>query len=245
MEPEMPVEYKIILILVLGGFTFSFAGFGFALVTLPLLSLLLPVKISVGFIFPYVLVLVLYHTGRFGKILDRRILLPLIVGACLAIPAGLWSLHLFPEVWLKRCLAVFIVLSIAASRFWSTTNLFSQDDRSRVWGLVCGLLGGWLQGAYAAGGPPAVIFVRSIEENPERAKGYLGAYFSVINLVTAVTFVVGDVFTAQWLWNSLLYSPAVLVGTVAGALFSNRINARVYRAAVDLLLLISSVMLWI
>ena len=243
----MPVEYVIILILALGGFTFSFAGFGFALVTLPFLSLLLPVKLSVGFVFPYVLVLVLYHTGRFGKLLDRRILFPLIVGACLAIPFGLWSLHIFPEVWLKRCLAVFIVLSVTAGRLPGFINITQvrRTGRTRVWGLVCGLIGGWFQGAYAAGGPPAVVYIRSIEDNPEKAKGYLGAYFSVINLLTAVMFAFGDVFTTQWLWNSLAYSPAVLVGTVAGALLSNRIDARVYRAAVDLLLIVSSVMLWI
>ncbi len=241
----MPFNYVIVFILALGGFTFSFAGFGFALVTLPLLSLLLPVKISVGFIFPYVLALVLYHTGRFGKLLDWNILLPLVAGACLAIPAGLWSLHLFPELWLKRCLAVFITLSVAANRFPAATAMLRRTGRSRILGLACGLIGGWFQGAYAAGGPPAVIYVRSIEQNPEKAKGYLGAYFTAVNLITAVMFVIGDVFTGQWLWHSLVYSPAVLIGAAAGALLFNRINARIYIAAVDLLLLASSVMLWL
>lgn len=240
----MPFDYAIILILALGGFTFSFAGFGFALVTLPFLSLLIPVKTSVGFIFPYVLILVLYHTGRFGKLLDRRILLPLIAGACLAIPAGLWSLHLFPEIWLKRCLAVFILLSVAANRFQAVTGIIKQTKKSRAWGVACGAISGWFQGAYTAGGPPAVVYVASIEPNPEKAKGYLGAYFTVINLITGVLFAIGDVFTTKWLWLSLAYSPAVLIGAAAGAMLFNRIDARAYRVAVDLLLIVSFFLLW-
>ena len=232
------------IILTLGAFAFSFTGFGFALVSLPLLAFLLPLKTAVGFVFPYVLTLVLYHTWRFGRKLELGVLWPLILGAVPAMPLGLWSLHQFPESWLKKCLAVFVVLSLLATRMQTARPQRLGAGVSRYAGFLFGLIGGWFQGAYTTGGPPAVVYVSAVSSDPEQAKGYLGAYFAVINLFTLVLYSFGGVFSVEWLGNSLAYSPAVLLGTVAGAVFSGRVEVRTYRLGVDLLLILTAVLLW-
>ena len=232
------------LILALGAFAFTFTGFGFALVTLPLLAFVLPLKTAVGFVFPYVLVLVFYHVWRFGRKLDYMVLWPMLLGAVPAMPVGLWSLSRLPESWLKRCLAVFVLLSLAVIRLQSARPQSLKTGVSRWAGFCFGVIGGWFQGAYTTGGPPAVVYVSAVAPDPEEAKGYLGAYFAIINLFTAVLYVGGGVFSNEWLVRSLAYSPAVLLGAVIGARFFGRVEVKTYRLAVDLLLILAAMLLW-
>jgi len=234
----------ISLILAFGAFAFSFTGFGFALVTLPLLAFLLPLKIAVGFVFPYTLTLVLYHAWRFGRKLELGVLWPLIFGAVPAMPLGLWYLHQFPESLLKKCLACFVILSLLLTRLQMARPKKLKTRYSKYVGFLFGFISGWFQGAYTTGGPPAVVYVSAVSSEPEQAKGYMGAYFAFICLLTLVMYAVSGVFSVKWLGNSLAYSPAVLLGTLAGAVCSVQVKAKTYRLAVDSLLILAAGLLW-
>ncbi|MBU2550401.1 MAG: sulfite exporter TauE/SafE family protein [Proteobacteria bacterium] len=233
------------LILILGGFTFSFAGFGFALVTLPLIALFIPVKTAVPFLFPFAGGLVIYNTWRYGRLADWRRLQPLMFGACLALPAGMLSLTLFPESLLKKFLALFIVFGVLAPKI----NPRSDRTRGRLffwsWGLLCGLLSGWFQGAYTTGGPPAVLYIMSLTSNPRAAKGLLATYFTLLMVVTALLYGAGGLFSWEWMLKSAAYIPAVVFGTIMGTAISNRVSAERYRMGVDLLLILSASLLWL
>lgn len=81
-------------------------------------------------------------------------------------------------------------------------------------------------------------------KSPQEIKGFLGVYFTFICVVSASLYLASGLFTAHWFKLSLYYSPAVLIGTVAGAWAFKRVSPAVFRKIVLVLLLAAAVALW-
>ena len=234
----------IMAIFALSAFTFSFAGFGFALVAVPLLALILPVKAAVAIQFPLMYVVVLYHAWRFGRKVRWRQMAPLFIGAGLGLPLGVLSLSNFSEAAMKQILAGFIVLVVLNNYFNSDWRLRKFFVTSKCLGGFLGVASGWFQGAFATGGPPAVLYVAASDLDPEIAKGLLGNYFAFLCTYLGILFLVNGMLTASIWMDSLKYSPAVVAGVLGGAAMARRVSTRGYRLIVDVLLVLTSVMLW-
>jgi uncharacterized membrane protein YfcA len=237
-------EFAPAIILILAAFTFSFAGFGFPWVALPLLSLVMPLREAIIFHYPFVLALVFYHAWRYRGHLAWRRHLPLLVGAAAGMPLGVWLLLVLPEAGMRKGMAMFVALSVLAlSRDWGE-RLAGKVSSTPLGGAAIGLLSGWLQGAYAIGGPPVVLYIMARAQSPQEIKGFLGVYFTFICVVSASLYLASGLFTAYWFKLSLYYSPAVLAGTVAGAWAFKRVSPAVFRKIVLVLLLAAAVALW-
>ncbi|MFH1034085.1 MAG: sulfite exporter TauE/SafE family protein [Pseudomonadota bacterium] len=241
----MSLEWAPALILFLSAFTFGFSGFGFALVSVPLLALVMPIKTAVAFQFPYATILVLYHAWHYRRHVEHRELWPIVLGSALGMPIGLWLLYQAPEMLLKRALALFIVLAIAGTALPAGRRLARLHAGKAWWGALWGLVSGWFQGAYSTGGPPAVIYVMSLDPSPAKAMGFLGSYFSFLYLVMAGLYAASGLLSWPLLKTSALYAPVVLAGTVLGHLALGRMGGRAYRQGVNLLLVITAVLLWL
>ena len=241
----MPFECAAALILVLAAFTFSFAGFGFPWVALPLLALVMPVREAVIFHYPFVLGLVLYHAWRFRGHLNWRGHWFLLAGAAMGMPLGVWVLVQMPETDLKKGLALFVALSVLALSSDWTKRQAARLAKIPWVGALTGLLSGWLQGAYAVGGPPAVLYIMASGADPKEVKGFLGVYFTFITVVSAGLLLASGMFTLHWLKMSLYFSPAVIGGALLGAWAFNRAPSLWFRRIVFGLLLATSITLWV
>lgn len=241
----MPFEFAAAAILFLAAFTFSFAGFGFPWVALPLLSLVMPLRDAVVFHYPFVLALVLYHAWRFRGHIAWKRHWAILVGAALGMPIGAWVLFRLPESGLKRCLAVFVVLSVITLGSEVGRRFAQRLTASVLGGGITGLISGWLQGAYATGGPPAVLYIMARTQEPKEAKGFLGVYFTFIVIGTAALYGAGGLFDAHWLKMSLYYSPAVLAGVVLGAWAFKHASTLWFTRAIYVLLTGAAVLLWV
>jgi hypothetical protein len=240
----MMQEMMVGAIFALSAFTFSFAGFGFALVAVPLLALILPVKAAVAIQFPLMYGVVLYHAWRFGRKVRWRQMAPLFIGAGLGLPLGVWSLNSFPETAMKRILAVFIVLVIFNNYFKSGRRRLKFFVTSKCLGGFMGVISGWFTGAFCTGGPPGVLYVSALGVEPETAKGLLGNYFVFVCTYLGILLSVNGMLTSSIWMDSLKYSPAVAAGIFLGAVMTRCVSTRGYRLTVDILLVLTSVMLW-
>ncbi len=229
--------------LILSAFTFSFAGFGFGLVAVPLLALVLPVKDAVAIQLPFSVLLVVVNSCRYGKSIKWNQLKPLFIGSALAIPAGVYSLNLFPDTLMKRALAVFIVLVIVFDRMSQGKGTISQFAKTGQGGIVLGMISGWFIGAYTTGGPPAVIYSTARFPEPGNAKGAMGLYFLATDVLIVLLFTMTGLLTVELFLKALRFTPAVLSGFLAGSLFFNNINRGTYLIGVHFLLLVSAIML--
>lgn len=231
-------------ILTLAAFTFSFAGFGFSWVALPLLSLVMPLREAIIFHSPFVLVLVLYHAWRYRGHLAWRRHVPLVLGAAVGMPLGVWLLLVLPEAGMRKGMALFVTLSVLAlSRDWGE-RLARKVSSPPLGEAAIGMLSGWLQGAYSIGGPPVVLYIMARAQSPQEIKGFLGVYFAFIYIVTVSLYGASGLFTVHWFKMSLYYSPAVLVGTMAGSWAFHRVGSVWFRRIVLGLLLAAAAALW-
>ncbi len=241
----MPFELAAALILGLAAFTFSFAGFGFPLVALPLLSLVMPVREAIVFHYPFVLALVIYHAWRFrGHIMWRRHW-TVLLGASLGMPLGVWFLLALPEAGLRKGLALFIIFSMLLLSLEKGRRLAGWIAQNRWGSSLIGLVSGWLQGAYAIGGPPAVIYIMASATEDEDFKGFLGVYFTFICIGSILLLGAGGLFSFHWLKMSVYFSPAVIAGVALGAWAFRRANKVWFRRVVYGMLTAAAVLLWV
>ncbi len=244
IKKQEQVDVIISLCLCMAAFAFSFAGFGYGLVAVPLLALVMPVKMAVAIQFPFSVLLVLLNTWRYGRTLQWQDLKSLFLGAAIAIPVGVFSLNWFPEIVMKRALAVFIVLTVLSARNRWGEKMIHGFASTSLGGAVLGIISGWFIGAYTTGGPPAVIYATARFADAEKAKGIMGIYFLVTDIVLVILFCFTGVLTAGTLVQSLMHAPAVVVGFLVGAVSLKRVSYGGYMVGVHVLLLMAAGMLW-
>ena len=239
MEPTLLISCALIL----SAFTFSFAGFGFGLVAVPLLSLALPVKDAVAIQLPFSILLVAVNSVRYGRSVQWHQLKPLFIGSATAIPAGVYSLSWFPDHLMRFALALFVVGVVLFERIRQTRGKFTAFAQTGYGGVLLGMISGWFIGAYTTGGPPAVVYAAARFPEPAHAKGALGIYFLVTDVLIVIMFMMTGVLTSELFLQSLRFTPAVLVGFLAGVYFFSNITKHTYLMGVHFLLLVAAVML--
>ena len=204
----------------------SLAGFGFALVAIALLPFFLSLQLAI----PLVLIMCLlssiglwiYYRDSFSW----REIAPLVISALVSIPLGLVGLHYIPEEIARKLLGAFIVLYVVYDILRLVTPLLNTPPlESPRWAYLFGGISGFLTGAFTTGGPPLVMYANSKEWSPEQFKGNLPGVY-VIGMVFALTghFFEGHL-TPELMKISLWCTPLFAVGTGAGILLSQKINA--------------------
>ncbi len=232
------------LFVALAAFGFSVTGFGFALVAVPLLSLIMPLKEAVVLQFPLMIAVVCYHTWKFGRLQSWREIMPMVLAACVCMPLGLLTLNSLPDLVMKRGLSVCVALFVLTD-FVHLENYAERLARVPGVSILMGLVGGWFQGAYTTGGPPAVIYIMATRPDPAKAKGLLSIYQFCISFFNLALYLWGGLLS----WSSLAKTgtllPAAILGILTGTAVSLRMGGRGHRFAVDFMLIMTALALWV
>ncbi len=241
----MGTETAMALIFFVSAFVTSFAGFGFALISVPLLALLLPVKLAVALQFPYSMGLFFYQAWRYRDHFQWEYARPFFGGALAGLTLGAFVLHYLPEVQLKRLLAVIVALVVLVNLSGAGRQISARFSKSPWLGRTCGVVSGSFLGAYNVGAPPMVIYIRSISEEPLVIKSFIATVFSIQFAILTVVYGVTGMFTWKGLGTSAAFLPVVLLGALIGFWLFRHASNRSYRLAVDVVLLLAAVILWI
>ncbi|MEW5911590.1 MAG: sulfite exporter TauE/SafE family protein [Thermodesulfobacteriota bacterium] len=240
----MSHELALALIFLLSAFTMSFAGFGFALVSVPLLALFLPIKEAVALQFPYCLGLFMYQAWHYRAHFDWRQMRPLFLGTALGLTLGAYLLYHLPEVTLKRSLAAFIAAVVAFNALPTSKLFMARIAQNPWWGRACGFISGSFFGAYTIGGPPAAVYIMSVTDDPLKAKSFLASFFTIQFILIGFIYGAAGMFTWPGLKTSLIYSPVVALGSLAGFWAFGKASTTLYRQVVAVMLLLAAAMLW-
>lgn len=240
---EMSIDLLLTGIFFISAFTMSFAGFGFAMVAVPLLSLFLPLQEAVALQFPYCMILFMYQAWHYRSRFRWSAMWPMLTGTLAGVSLGAYVLFQLPETPLKRLLSVFIVLFVMF-HLTGAGHRFKLAFTSPWFGRLCGFISGSFLGAYNIGGPPAVIYFRTISGSPQETKSYMASYFSGLFVLLTFIYAFTGMFTREILTTSAFYSPVVIFGSFAGFWAFNHVSNTVYNTVIDMALLIVAVMLW-
>jgi len=228
------------LIVGFAGFVFGLTGFGFSLCAVPLLSLLYPVPVAVALQFPHTLLVVGYNVWKYRALIRFMDMWLMLAGATLMVPLGVVALHQLPQSLMKYCLAFLILLSVFISRSSWNHGIYRNLQKSRALAFLTGVVSGYLQGAYTTGGPPAIIYILAREKNPEIVKGFIAIYLLYLHLLTGIMYVAGGMLNQEIITLSIMWLPATMAGMYLGGTLFKHINVGGFRAAVDVLLVLTA-----
>lgn len=233
------------LIALLGTLIQSGLGFGFGLFFVPVAALFVAPREAVAV---SLLLGTIVSAGMYLEARPRtsvRVILPLVVGALVGTPGGVWILMRADETVLRFLVAAAVFVSAMANLVGGSGHTHeARPDPLMRQGLV-GILGGVIRGATSMGGPPIVLYQHWIGGGAERIRGRLFAYFFWVGVPATLIVAPSGVFTRDVLLNGALALPALAVGLVAGRLIRPHIaEAWFGRLSMLLLAMTSALAAW-
>jgi len=233
-------------IFALAGLVQSLAGFGFGMVAMAILPVILPVRSAVHVV--AVLGLFACATILFAsrRSLDRRRVMPLLIGAFLGVPAGVWFLGAAEPSALKLILgAILIVYSVNGLLRGGAPS--QPETEHAPWrdavGAGAATLGGFLGGAFNVGGPPVVMYVAWRRFEPDATRATLQCFFLVATCLQLTLFGLNGDLTRDVVVMAGFGLPALAVGLGVGMRLAPRIGRQAFGRLVLALLLVLGVRL--
>ena len=228
----MDTYLLICAVIFFAGFTQGLSGFGSILLAIPLLAAFLDIKTVIpltalaGFAMTTILLIQLW------KHLSWKEITPFLIGTVPGIPLGVQFLKQVDKSTVELVLGSLLL----AYSLYSLVSRRLQGGTRKGWAYVFGFLEGCLGGAFSASGP-AVIVYTSLQDWPkDRLKASLQGMFFVLDLIVVLFYLMNGFVTPVVLKYFGVSFPALLCGTLVGALFYGRINDVQYRKVMFVLL---------
>lgn len=216
----------------------SLTGFGFALVMVPLLSLLWDVKLAV------VTTTILGTAALIPLVVEAREhirlwkVMPLIVGSIVGIPLGLLILDRIDPEALKIFVATVVIGASLIVYFAPRVRIGGSSPASPV---AVGVLSGILRASTSMGGPPVILYTLSREPEAEEFRGTLLGFALPSSLMTVVGLGIVGRLTPKVAGTAAVALPAMALGLVAGAWLRARVDERLFRTVVLVVLVLTSI----
>lgn len=218
----MVLQALIILIsAVLQGIT----GFGFSLVAVPLLSLVAPLGEVVPLLVLYSLLLNILVVTKVKSTIDKKQLFTLVAFGILTIPLGMFVLKYIDPFYIKKGVGIFIILSSVAMALNYKVSLKNKTFSY----MIAGLISGFLNGSTSMSGPPIIILLSNDGTDKMKFRKTLGLYFLSLNVVTLPLYFAGGLLTLPILKTGLMLLPAMVIGTLVGILWGNKLPEDIFR----------------
>lgn len=216
-------------------------GFGLAMVAVPPLLMVLPAATVVPVLNLLSLLNTSAMTWHLRADVRRELVLPLVAGAAMGIPLGIYLLKTFEGPAFKAGVGI-LILGLAAVLLSGWT----RPLRNPHWALYpVGFLGGFLNGSISIGGPPVILFLTSQGVSKDNFRANLAAYFTLASALATAGFVLVGVLT----WDVFLYAativPAALIGTYIGVKLSARVSQETFRRLTLLCVIVMGLVLFL
>jgi uncharacterized protein len=218
----------------------GFSGFGFSLLAISGLALLYPPKDVLPSIFMLELVAGINLLPTIWRDIHWRSLCPLIFGAVIGTPLGVWLLSNLPPAPLQLALSLFVLASVGL--LWIGYSLKSMPNRIST--IAAGAISGLANGAFGIGGPPVILFYFASPAGVAAGRASLIAYFLVLDMLgLAFLSTMADLVTRQSAVRALSYVPALLVGVWIGHRSFKTVDEAKFRRVVLALLAVLALLI--
>ena len=232
-----PIEIAVsALVLAVAGFTIGAIGFGFGLTTTPIMLLYLDpqtVVIVVNAVAVLAFGLVLIETRDH---VPYRELTPTAIAGALGAPIGVYALSALDPSALRIGISV-LVLAITALVVVKTEW---RVPKPQFAGPVLGFCVAALVTGLAIGGPLLVLFFlgRGMERQGVRAS--MAFFFMVMYITALAGYFLQGLMTSDRLLLTVATAPAVAIGYWLAVRLTGRMNEKVFRQAVVVVIAVTS-----
>ena len=199
--------------IIVGGFLRGFLGFGAALLIVPVLSMILNPIEAIAILLLIELPNVIYLMPSALREFDSKSIASMVLGMSFAIPLGAYALISFDSGLMKLVIAVIVLLMVGLlASGWRLKGKIS-------WLIMffTGIVGGFIQGAAGAGGPPFITVLLSRSDNPQKTRANIVMTLNCVSIIAAISLFSYGAFTLQLLFVSLSAAPFYILSTAIGA----------------------------
>jgi uncharacterized protein len=221
--------------LTFAGFVQSVTGFGFGLVAMALLPLFVDFKEAyLIIIIPNLIVCAVNFAANYRQFQWRQGR-GLLIGSCIAVPLGFYTMLNMNSDWLKFGLGVLICVFSASELFMSK----ERPLRLAEWlGTPMGMASGALSGAFNMGGPPAVASVYSQSWTKEHIVALLQIVFGTSSIIRLCLMQGKGLVTTDLVRTSVLATVPLLLAIFGGNILLRKVKREHLRIMVFVFLLL-------
>jgi len=225
----------------------SATGFGFALMTVPAFLILRDSTDAIQIAIIISVVMSIVHWPKLKSMTPYPLLKWVIVGGGIGFPIGILIFKSLDLDAIKMAVAIFII-AISIQNGWNLIAKNNQvekvDHHKGILSLV-GFISGMLGSAMAMPGPILMLYLSrtALRKNEIRAamiSFFVFAYSGALLLQITMVGVSKDTWTA-----SAILTPAALLGVYVGHQISKKINEKIFKGLVLLILILTGVFMLI
>ncbi len=200
-------------------------GFGFGMVVVPVLLLMFPAVEVIPMTVLLSLIISLPMGLHARRYVHAGLLGPLVAGALVGFPVGMYVLRSFDGPGFKIGIGAFMVLLAAVM-----LSGWKRPMKNQHLALVpVGILSGILHGSISISGPPIILFLVNQETDKNRFRANILLYFSVIGTISTAIWIYMGAFTDVMWTRTGWYAGVVALGAIIGARLSQRVSQELFR----------------
>ncbi|HIF9064262.1 TPA: sulfite exporter TauE/SafE family protein [Photobacterium damselae] len=220
------------LALTLGCFLQSLIGFGMGVIAAPVILLLSP-RLMPSIIIIMGTILSIIVLIQYRKHLDAKKLMTAFLGRIPGTFLAAYIMLIVSESEMFLILGVTILITVLLS----FKNIILTDNRTNL--FIGGLFSGIMGTATGIGGPPIAILFQN--ENPNKLRANLSAFFIVTNIISLGVLHYSGLFSFNDFKASLIYLPIPIIGIMVAYFIRNKINQKIIRLLILLICSISAI----
>lgn len=217
MEIELVVAILIVLIGIGASFVQRVSGFGLGIFAMLFLPYVMPSSVAAATISClFSCGTSTYNAVRYRKDTPYKTVLPVLISALIVIPVAVYFASAVPDRIFEILLgAILILLSIYFLLFDNKIKFKPTTFK----GVLCGALGGALNGLFSTGGPPVVLYMTHATTENKRYFAGIQFYFCVTNIYATVMRAINGLVS----WELLVYALIGMVGCMIGDFIGKKV----------------------
>lgn len=240
-----PIEITLImsLIVLIAYLVKGMTGFGEGLLIIPPLLLLFDIKYLLPITAVIMFLADLYLIYHFRKDFHKGSIFILLISAVVGVIIGTYLLNILDSNIIKILLAIFIILFSLRLLFFENTKKGKLFKKSL--GVISGFLGGLIDAIFGTGGPPVIMYLSYIGMNKSAFRATCTITFLFYHTTRLIAYSYSGIMTLESIKIGLMLIPAMMVGSVIGMKLHFKIDEKIFKKIVGLILLIVGIVLLI
>jgi len=204
----------------------GFAGFGSAMLMAPIFAILFGSAEMVVTVVAIELVVSLQLFPQVRQHADWKVLMPMSIAACAAMPLGVWLLASVDKNTIVTAVSAVIVAFVVL--MW--TGWKYTGRRSTTATVAVGAVSGAMMATTSVGGPPVLLYLLSGNDPPQVNRANIVTYYFLTQFLLIVIVLATGVAGIDALVRAVVLFPVMVLGAwVGGRAFHGLASERLYR----------------
>lgn len=220
-----PLFFATALAALVAAMVRGFSGFGAGLIFMPVAAALIGPKPAAGILYVIDTILILPFLASALRRVEWADVLPLGIGAMLAVPFGAWVLFSVDPIPLRWGLSIAILATVGLL----ASGLRYRGQTRTPLSLAVGALAGFMSGAAQIPAPPVLIYWLGRELVSATMRANAIVFFLFTTLISGIAFLWGGIFTAEVMTKSAALFPVYAIGIFAGSRLFGHAHDSTYR----------------